>query len=262
MFTLEHGKAFRIILDVAIAALFLAAAGCAHQYSAKPTLGFIIDAETRQPVEGAVVVAHWDLEYGLEGSSTFAWVVMEAVTDRQGRFDFAGWGPRKVPDFLPSEARLKDRDPRVVFFKVGYQGIAQTQSQADKDYARPHEFPTRGASVREWYLNGETFHYRPAKNDAKRLAQEVQSFNLVLEYMRGPPCLFFDIPRSFLAFKKAYEQVIATEAGKAAFRYGRPAHEKWLADYPQVQAMQKQECGMTAREALEKVERKHDAGDA
>ena len=177
------------------------------------------------------------------------------TTDRQGRFDFPGWAPRKVPDFLPGEARLKGRDPHVVFFKLGYQGIAQTQSHANKDYTRPKDFPTDGPSIREWYLNGETFHYRPAKDVPVRVAQEVQSFDIALEYMRGSPCLFFDIPRSYLALKNAYEQVIATEAGKAAFRYGRPAHEKWLGEYPQVQAAQKQECGMTAREALERLER-------
>ena len=253
---LEGRRVFRMSPTVAMAALLLAAtAGCAQVYSAKPTFGFIVDAQTHQPVEGAVVVAQWDLEYGLEGGAAYAWVVMETVTDSQGRFDFAGWGPKKVPDFLPGEARLKDRDPRVAFFKLGYQGIAQTQSQADKEYERPKEFPTRGASVREWYLNGETFYYGPAMDDAKRIAQEVQSFNFVLEYLRGSPCVFFDIPRSFLAFKKAYEQVIATEAGKSAFRYGRPSHEKWLTDYPEVQAMQKQQCGMTAREALERLER-------
>ena len=86
------------------ALLLAATAGCAQVYSAKPTFGFVVDAQTRQPVEGAVVVAQWDLEYGLEGGAAYAWVVMETVTDSQGRFDFAGWGPKKVPHFLPGEA--------------------------------------------------------------------------------------------------------------------------------------------------------------
>ena len=136
MFTLTPNKALWKNLGIALAvAPFVAAtAACMKEYSAKPTYGFIVDAETNQPVEGAVVVAQWDLEYGLEGGSAFTWVLMEAVTDRQGRFDFPGWAPRKVPDFLPGEARLKGRDPHVVFFKLGYQGIAQTQSHANKDY--------------------------------------------------------------------------------------------------------------------------------
>jgi hypothetical protein len=225
------------------AVLLAATSGCAHEYTAKPTHGFIIDADTRRPIEGAVVVAHWDLEFGLEGGSAFAWVVMETVTDKQGRFEFAGWGPRKVPDFLPSEARLKGRDPKVEFFKLGYEGIAQTQSHAGKDYNRPKEFPTRGPSVREWYLNGETFHYRPVKDDMTRMAKGVMAFDLALNHLRGPPCLYLDIPRSLLALRKAYEQVIATEAGKATFRYGRPAHEKWLIDHAPTHAIQSRSAG-------------------
>jgi hypothetical protein len=250
-------KALRKIAGAGLAALALVClTGCSNEYSAKPTYGFIVDAQTRQPVPGVVVLAHWDLEYGLEGGSAYAWVLKEAVTDAQGRFDIPGWGPSKVPEFLPSGARLKDRDPRVVFFKLGYEGIAQTVAQAGKEYDRPRDFPTRGAAVREWYLNGETFQYRPAGGDARRIAQGAQAFNLELSYLRGGPCPFAEIPRSFLALKAAYEQVVTTEEGKAVFRYGRPAHERWLASSPQVEASQREHCGTTAREALERAQRK------
>jgi hypothetical protein len=249
-------KALRKIAGTGLAALSLVGApGCSNEYSAKPSYGFIVDAQTRQPLPGVVVLAHWDLEYGLEGGSAFAWVLREAVTDAQGRFDIPGWGPNKVPEALPSGARLKDRDPRVVFFKLGYQGITQTVAQAGKEYDRPKDFPTRGASVREWYLNGETFQYRPAGGDARRFAQEAQAFNLVLSFMRSP-CLVQEIPLSFLALKNAYEQVLTTEEGKDVFRYGRPAHERWLTGSPQVEASQRQHCGVTAREALERAQRK------
>lgn len=252
MFKAKNDSAVRRAMVAVGASLLLAAtSGCTREYSARPTYGFVVDAETRRPIEGAVVLAHWDLEFGLEGGSAYSWVVMETLTNAEGRFDFPAWGPRRVPDFLPGEARLKGHDPLVVFFKLGYQGIAQTQSQASKDYRRPKEFPTAGPAVREWYLNGETFHYRPAGNDEQRMAEELQSFSLELDHLPGSPCIFFDIPRSFRALEQAYAAIGATEAARNRFRYLRPAHLKWLGDHPQVQAMQRQNCGMTAREALD-----------
>lgn len=227
----------------------------AYEYSAAAIQGWIVDATTRRPIQGVNVVAEWTLEFGLEGGTGYSWVVLETVTDAAGRFAFPAWGPKAVPDFLPGEARLKDRDPKVVFFKYGYAGVQQTPQQAGKEYDRPKEFPGRGARLRSWYLNGETFLLRPAMDDPDRMATEIQSFDLFLGAMRAP-CAFVTVGRSLQALRQAREH-LAVEAPQASarFRYGRPAYQRWLDGGEAIEARQRKECGTTAREVLERTGR-------
>jgi len=228
----------------------------AATYAAKASHGWIVDASTREPLAGVVVVAQWALSYGLEGGTGYSWVVRETVTGADGRFDFAAWGPTPMPAFLPPEARLKERDPRIVYFKDGYAGTQMSQSQADKEYARPVEYPTAGPRVREWFLNGETFAYRSAAGDPDRAAAEVHSFDLFLTSLRGSPCLYLEIPRALQALRKARERLQAEEPkASERFRYGRPAYDKWLIGGAAAEAEQKKQCGTTAREALERTQR-------
>lgn len=69
-------------------------AGLTFYYSADPIEAKVIDAETKQPLEGVTVVAHWELVYGTPGGSSPAGqlTAMEAVTDHDGKFHFPGWG--------------------------------------------------------------------------------------------------------------------------------------------------------------------------
>ena len=159
--------------------------GCATSYSAKAIQATIVDAETAQPIAGVIVVATWVLEYGYEGGSADTWVVMETVSDAEGRFTFPSWGPKPLPPHLPWEARLKKRDPLVRFYKYGYAGITQTQEQADKSYLRSKDSAFHGATQREWYLNGETFLYKPAKGDLKALGDALTAFDNWLGDFRG-----------------------------------------------------------------------------
>lgn len=94
--------------------------GCSNHYSAQSIEGWVVDADTKQPVEGVVVDARWDLVYGMEGGYVFPMTIMETVTDKHGRFFFPAWGPKEIPEKLPSEARLKNSDPELQLFKSGY----------------------------------------------------------------------------------------------------------------------------------------------
>ena len=61
---------------------------CSNTYSAKAIEAWVVDAETKKPLEGVIVVAHWELNYGLEGGGAYQLQVMEDVTDKKGRFYF------------------------------------------------------------------------------------------------------------------------------------------------------------------------------
>lgn len=107
-----------VILALTLGVLTLA--GCAPPiYFAKATHGTVIDAETKQPIAGAVIVANWDLFDELYGGGSHgvrSLQITEVVTDKEGKYVVPGWGPKRRPCFT----YLDDRDPYLIIFKSGY----------------------------------------------------------------------------------------------------------------------------------------------
>lgn len=100
-----------------VAMLLLPLQSCAFFYSAKPIEAWVVDAETKKPLEGVIVVAHWQLKGGLEGGNPVGqMMVMETVTDKNGRLYFPGWGPKLRPWY----GELKNQSPGILLFKSGY----------------------------------------------------------------------------------------------------------------------------------------------
>ena len=104
-------KSFEKFFFAFLLILVLPLQGCATAYSAKEIEARVIDADTRQPLEGVNVVAHWVLHFGMEGGQQTDLELMETVTDKNGRFHFPAWGPKPIPAGLPWEARMKSQDP-------------------------------------------------------------------------------------------------------------------------------------------------------
>lgn len=101
-----------------IALAFLIATTSACTYSADPIEAWVIDAETKQPLEGVVVTANWQLTGGFEGGYPKGqMMVMETVTDKNGRFYFPGWGPK----LHMGEGSLRETQPQLLLFKSGYE---------------------------------------------------------------------------------------------------------------------------------------------
>ena len=98
----------------------LSLGGCAPPiYFAKATHGTIVDAETKQPIAGAVVYANWDLFDELWGGGSHgvqSLQVTEVVTDKDGNYLVPGWGPKRRPCFT----YLDNSDPYLVILKSGY----------------------------------------------------------------------------------------------------------------------------------------------
>jgi hypothetical protein len=96
--------------------------GCAElglsSLSADPIDSQVVDADTGAPVEGAIIVAHWELHQGSftgDGLPCGAANVEEAITDKDGRFHIAGWGPtRNSCGFMQGD------EPMLWVFKWGY----------------------------------------------------------------------------------------------------------------------------------------------
>jgi hypothetical protein len=84
-------------------------------YSGAPIRGQVMDDATGKPLEGAIVVAQWELVRevipGLVNESYGDVLnIAEAVTDRDGRYEIPGWGPIARPMFFHLEER--DGGPR------------------------------------------------------------------------------------------------------------------------------------------------------
>jgi len=129
-------------------------------YIAEPIDGRVLDKETGQPIEGAVVVANWELAKPPEGN-TDAWVIIETVTEADGRYHIPGWGPKTRPWFR----WFDHQDPNLIVFKPGY--WHESYSNGDPYFLRGTNPP--GAKIRKSYWNGRDISLVPF-----RMGQEIE----------------------------------------------------------------------------------------
>ncbi len=107
---------------IGIVALFLSQSCAlvgASTLSADPIDSQVVDANTGKPIEGAVVVAYWELHPGSLGGDALpcgAANVEEAVTGQDGRFHIPGWGPTK----RACSGGMREGNPLIFIFKSGY----------------------------------------------------------------------------------------------------------------------------------------------
>ena len=101
------------------AIVFLASCATSLTYSAKEIHGQIVDADSDQPIEGAVVVAQWVLfEAGIgHGGHKGRLHIYETVTNKDGRYFIPAWGPKAHPPMT----ELDNRDPEILIFKSQYE---------------------------------------------------------------------------------------------------------------------------------------------
>jgi hypothetical protein len=87
-------------------------------YSSKELHGQVVETETGQSVEGAVVVASWLLSPTIWGHEQYhkRLHIVETVTDAEGRFVIPAWGPK----LLPPLTALDETNPRLAVFKSEY----------------------------------------------------------------------------------------------------------------------------------------------
>lgn len=162
-------------------ALVLPLQACATKYSAEPIQAWVVDIESNQPIEGVVVVAHWQLEGGLEGGSNIGqMMVLESVTGKDGRFSFPAWGPKEIPSGLSiwhRNARLKNLDPEMLLFKSGYEylGLQNNKSLDEVRGERPY--------VRTSDWNGKTIRMKKFKGNLHEYAEHLSNLSRALNYV-------------------------------------------------------------------------------
>lgn len=143
-------KNIRVIALLALLVAPLAA--CAETptiYKSEPAEAWVVDAVTGKPVEGAVVVAHWEMSvHGQRVTDDlYSPKIMETVTDSNGHFAIPGWGPESICCGF-----MDERDPRILIFKPGYEGNSLTSS---------YSAIVNDPKDRDHYWNGKTYTLQP-----------------------------------------------------------------------------------------------------
>lgn len=109
-----------------------------------PWKGQIMDIETKEPIEGAVVLAVWERVYRTPaGASSYFYEAKEVLTDKEGKFEIKSYTPINV---IPLISYM--RGPRFTIFKPGYGSLTMV---LDKYLAGV------GADVYEMELSGKKY---------------------------------------------------------------------------------------------------------
>lgn len=126
MSRLEKFFAFLILgheqtkLQIVCALLILALlsnCGITPYYTVAPIDAQVVDFDTKLPIDGALVVANWQLIiHDLHGEQRRGQLeVKETITDESGRFHFNGF--TKLNSMVYG---LGAQDPKIIIFKAGY----------------------------------------------------------------------------------------------------------------------------------------------
>jgi hypothetical protein len=153
-------------------------------YLAGPTWGTVADADSKEPIAGALVLALWNVEGGAHWDVVGTFKILEAETDSQGRFQMPGWGPAK-----PTSGVLDSYDPQVIIVKAGYNIESVTH---------PLEPPLRRASNpnHDFVSNGETISLRKYQGTPQAYAMNIGSYLVggVLGDVLYKGCMWKEIP--------------------------------------------------------------------
>jgi hypothetical protein len=117
------------------AVLFMASISCAH-YSRGPWAGRVIDAETKEPIEGAAVLAAWEESYALPpGGGTALIKVVETRTDKEGNFKIS------AKSFFAMLPGGEIYGPHIIIYKPRYKVIDHTEYGMHISKNKSHEYP-------------------------------------------------------------------------------------------------------------------------
>lgn len=166
-------------------------------YTALPIQAWVVDEKTNQPLEGVIVVAHWQLKGGLEGGNPVGqMMVMETVTDATGRFYFPGWGPK----LRSLKGELKDQSPGILLFKNGYEYQGLQNHTTNKSMQGDLEIPLRSI----W--DKTTIKLEKFRGTVEAYADHVRSLDNYLEWARyGEDCEWKQIPAILVALHRMSE---------------------------------------------------------
>lgn len=151
-------------------------AGVPDTYSGAEIRGRIVNAENGEPIEGAVVVAGWQISKTIiTPDFPFFWTtrrsrvlhVAEALSDREGRYVMPAWGPIERPADWRREGPF---DPQLAIFKPGYEPDYPNNMMKENGQSSAKPFNPITASLLRSMHDGEDIALcQYGKCDSRRL---------------------------------------------------------------------------------------------
>ena len=190
-------------------------------YWALPIHGQIVDADTNAPLEGVIIAAHWELQAPWVGPVGQV-AVMEAVTNKDGRYTIRWWRPRlrwNLGGLLESTA------PGMLFFKSGYNWEVCANWTVRPSYS---VFPSSDC-------NGRTIKLKKFQGNDKEYVEKVSRLDNELEFaFRHDDCSWKKIPHMLVAIDqegkrlkaKGVRTVLGGVPSSLEYRAGL-ANERW-----------------------------------
>jgi hypothetical protein len=150
-------------------------------YSATAITTRVVDADTKEPLEGVIVVTDWQLRVG--GGVPGQLMLLETVTDYSGTFHFPAWGPRKA-----LVGWLGNEDPMILLFKDGY----QFKVALNPFRSVPSEMPT---GIRTSIYDGKVIEMHRFNGTLQEWKAGLDHFQLSIEDATRGDCSWRSIPR-------------------------------------------------------------------
>lgn len=122
----DEGDKMRITNLIPLWLILGALTGCANIpkiYSGEAIHGWVIDAQTKQPIEDVVVLEIWELNgfdsiLQMESDHNGNVHIAETLTVKNGYYSFPDWGPK-----FTMNGRMNESSPHLVFYKFGYDDV-------------------------------------------------------------------------------------------------------------------------------------------
>ena len=182
-------------------------------YSSEPIEAWVVDEQTKKPLEGVIVVAQWQLVRDTYHNRVpvGTMMILETVTDAKGKFSFPAWGPLENT----TDGHLDHEDPLIYFFKPGY-----FLSGRSNDYAIPY---SDKLSRRKWEWNGQTIALGLFPGTMEEYALHISSVsvNLLFPVEYEDRCHFRKTPLLAEAFDRENSSLEARGYRKGGFVFAR-----------------------------------------
>jgi len=156
-------RIYLLILSVALLSIF--STGCLYAVRYDGTYhGRVVDQETREPIEGVVVLGTWSVyHFDPGGGSHTYYDAREAVTDKNGEFTILGEGLRILSslepmNFMIFKASYQYREYQWSTLKIDIPAKEKEQTQWEGEIPI---FPLRKLTNKERNLNTLTFPHTP-----------------------------------------------------------------------------------------------------
>ena len=218
-------KSNRIVPGL-VMALLLPGCAAVDIYNMQGMEGTVVDKATGEPIEGVMVIEVWEAGGGFEGHTVDYLPLQEAVTDRNGRYEFPARGTKHVEEgFLTADS------PRLIFFRPGY--IFKSESNRYHPDRR-FEFNRRS----DWHR--KTVELEKFEGTLTQQAKELERFSSVLGNLTGPrgQCIWTEIPNTLWAVYQEHKRLLK-QGMLARVAIGASDRRKRLSECPSSEGFRK-----------------------